>query len=231
MLTYHDLLASTAIRVNALDATTPVQMQIAYETRPLTDEMFDSSIMPMNAIRDAIIECEGKLANTIALSANHTLRAYLQSFTNVLNSGEILPDVDINGVPIIGNFGACYDASDNSIMLTRKSVPYVQNILRSPLNYIVPLYHYALDVNRIIHTATTFAFLECCVYSAEDQTRKFDANEPILLPDSLAEVYINGALALLIRDDEWLGQATQYANYFSAFLATLPPATGEQQAA
>lgn len=230
MLKYHDLLAATAIRTNSLIGTTPVAMQIAYSTRPLTDEMFDGSIVPMNAIRDAIIECEGKLANTIALSSNRTLRAYLQSFTNTLTSGDFLPDADINGTPIIGNFGACYDASNNSQMLTRKSVPYVQTILQSPLNYLVPLYHYALDVNRIIHT-TALAFLECCVYSAEEQTRQFDANEALLLPDSLAEVYINGAMALLIRDDEWLTQATQYANYFSAFLATLPPAVTEQQAA
>jgi hypothetical protein len=230
LLTYHDLLASTAIRVNALVGTDPVELQITYSTRPLTDELFDSSIFSFNAIRDAIIQVEGRLANTIARSNDHSLRAYLASFTNPLATGAVLPSLDINGTPIIGNFGACVDASDNTLMLTRKPVPYVQTILRSPLNYLISLYHYALDTNRVIHTSALI-LLECCVYSASAQTEAFDANLPILLPDSLAEAYINGAMALLVRDDEFTAQASQYANYFGTTLAAIPAATGEEQAA
>jgi len=230
VLRYHDLLAATALRVNALVGTDPVELQVTYETRPLTNEMFDSSIVPMNAIRDALIEAEGKLANAIARSSDHSLRAYLASFTSPLAAGDFLPSLDINGVPIVGNFGACIDAGDSTIMLTRKSVPYVQTILRSPLNYLVPLYHYALDVNRIIHTST-LAILECCAYSALAQTDAFNANAQILLPDSLAEAYINGAMALLVRDDEFVAQARTYAEYFISVLAGIPPAVGDQQAA
>src|SRR5258705_13063283 len=230
MLHYHDLLAAVAIRVNALVGTDPVELQITYETRPLTNELFDSSIFNFNAIRDSLIDTEGKLANTIARSNDRTLRAYLASFTSPLATGVALPSLDTNGTPIIGNFGACYDGADNSIMLTRKMVPYVQAILRSPLNYLVPLYHYALDTNRILHTVTS-AVLECCVYSASAQMDLFDANQPILLPDSLAEAYINGAMALLVRDDEFVQQSTQYANFFTTTLAAIPAAVGEEQAA
>ncbi len=234
-LTYHDLLAAVAIRVNALGsdinpATDPVELQQIYSQRPLINEVFGSSIFSMNSIRDAIVDTEAKLATAIARSADRSLRAYLASFTNPLSSGTFLPSLDINGVTIVGNFGACYDAADNSIMLTRKSVPYVQTILRSPLNYIVPLYHYALDVNRIIHTAD-LAILECCAYSASAQTDAFDGNQEILLPDALAEGYISGSMAGLVRDDEFIAQATQYANYFATILNSIPPAIGEEQAA
>ena len=235
MLTYHTLAAATALRINALGsdlnpATDPVELQQVYSQRPLIDELFGSSVFPFNSVRDSLIACEGKMANAIGHSLDKSLRAFLRSFTLPLNTGAELPSQDVNGVPIVGNFGACYDAADNTIMLTRKTVPFVQTILRSPLNYIVPLYHYALAVNRIIHT-TDQVFLECCAYSAEAQTDAFDANQEILLPDYLFEVYINGSIALLVRDDEFVQQATQAAQYFTTFLNSLPPAVGEQQAA
>jgi len=235
VLTYHDLAAMVGLKINALGsdlnpATDPVELQQVYSQRPLTDEVFGSSIFPFNAIRDALIEAEGKMASAIARSADKSLRAYLKGFTSPLATGADLPSLDINGVPIIGNFGACYDAADNTIMLTRKSVPYIQTILRSPLNYIVPLYHYALDTNRILHT-TDLAVLECCSYSAAAQTDAFDSMSEILLPDALAGDYVNGAGAILVRDDEFLAQSGRFAEYFTTFLNSIPPAIGEQQAA
>jgi hypothetical protein len=69
------------------------------------------------------------------------------------------------------------------------------------------------------------------VYSASDQTAAFDRDDPILLPDSLAEAYVNGAGASLCRDDEFLQQAQLFAQFFSTALAAIPPATMEQTAA
>lgn len=225
-LHYHDLLAAVALRVNALDATTPVQMQVAYETRPLTNEMFDSSIVPMNAIRDAIIQTEGKMAQTVALSGNRTLRAYLRALSTAQASGLPLP-IAATSKPVIGNLGAVLDASDGTVC-TPQPVAVVRNRLLAPLLYLAPAYYFALDGATLLHTRTTVQ-LECCVYDGVDRTAAFDANEVILFPDSLAEVYISGAIALLVRDDEFLAQATQYGGYFTTFLATLPPATMEAQ--
>ena len=84
-LTFHDICARVAIRVNALgnnglwNATTAAGLQTVYEQRPLIDEMFGSSIFSFNAIRDAIIDCEGKIAEAVAQSNNRTLRAYLRA--------------------------------------------------------------------------------------------------------------------------------------------------------
>ena len=149
MLTYHDILAAVAVRVNALgnvdlpewNPTSPAGLQVVYQQRPLIDEMFGSSIFPMNAMRDAIIETEGKIAQTVGLSGNHVLRAYIKSQTAPLASGVDLPNADALAAPIIGNFGAVFDGSDQTKMLTRKPVAYVQNILNAPGIYLVPLYH------------------------------------------------------------------------------------------
>jgi len=229
MLTYHDIAAAVAIRINALVGSDPVELQVTYTTRPLTDELFDSSIFPFGAVRDSILECEGKMAQAIALSSNRSLRGYLRGLSVGLASGAALPKVDAANVPAIGNFGAVLDGTD-STPCTPKTIPEVRGYLQSPLLYIVPMYHFAIDGATIIHTRTTVK-MECCVYSAVTQTTAFDANGPILLPDSLAEAYINGAMALLVRDDEFTSQATQYANYFGTFLASVPPATMEGVAA
>lgn len=227
MITYHDLCALTALRVNALVGTDPVALQVTYSTRPLIDELFDSSIVPFNAIRDCLIEAEGKLARAIGLSADRNLRSYLRGVTAALTNGSALPTT-ANDKPIIGNFGAVFD--QDGVTMTRQPVALVRNRLLSPALYLAPAYYYALDSATVLHTRTTIT-MECCVYSASDQTAAFDRNDPILLPDALAEAYVNGAGALLCRDDEFLQQGQLFAQYFNTTLAAIPPVTVEQQAA
>ena len=227
--TYHDIAAAVGLRVNALVGTDLVELQVTYSQRPLTDEVFDSSIYPFGAVRDAILNAEQKLAEAIAFSADRTLRAYLRSETAALTSGADLPSLDSASDPIIGNFGAVLDGSDQTKVLTRMPVAVVRNRLLAPGIYLVPAYQYALASGQIIHTRTT-VILECCVYNAATQANLFDADEDILLPDTLAEAYINGALAMLVRDDENTQQASIFAGYFAAELAAIPKAAMEQQA-
>ena len=228
MLSYHDLLAKTAITINALVGTDPVELQVTYSTRPLIDELFDSSIFPMNAIRDALIEAEGRLARAISFSADHSLRSYLRGVSAALASGVALPKVDSASVPVIGNYGAVYD--QGGVLMTRQPLAIVRNRLLAPALYLAPAYYYALDGATILHTRTTVT-MECCVYSASAQTAAFDADGPILLPDAWAEAYVNGACVLLVRDDEFTTQAQLFAQYFATSLASIPPAPMEAIAA
>jgi len=225
---YHDIAAAVALRINALVGTDPVELQTTYSTRPLTDELFDSSIIPFNSVRDSIVQCEGKIAQVVSLSANRTLRAYLRELSDPTVSGDPVP-TGIAGAPIIGNFGAVLDADDGTVC-TPQPVPVVRNRLLAPNIYLVPAYYFAIDGATVIHTRTWVQF-ECCVYDAATQTAAFDRNGVILFPDSLAEAYINGAMALLVRDDEFVTQSQLYAQFFTTFLGTLPPATMESQAA
>lgn len=83
-LSYHDILAAVSVRCNALDGTDPADLQVTYSSRPLIDEVFQSSIFPLNAIRDAIIATEGKIAEAVAQSNNRTLRSYLRALSDPL---------------------------------------------------------------------------------------------------------------------------------------------------
>lgn len=235
MLSYHDICAAVAIRINALgnvdipewNATSPAGLQVVYSQRPLIDEMFGSSIFSFGAIRDAIIEAEGKLAIAIALSDNRSQRAYLSSTTAALASGDAIPSLDVNDSPIVGNFGEVRD--QDGVVMTRMPVPVLRNRLLTSGVYLVNPHYFAVAGNTILHTATIVT-LECCVYNAVVQTQRFDADEQMLLSDALAEAIICGACALLMRDDEFAQQAQQWAAYFTTTLANYPPAKMEQAA-
>lgn len=229
-LSYHDIAAAVAISINALEGTDPVELQITYSTRPLTNELFDSSIFPFDAIRDRIIETEGRLAQQVGKSTDRVLRSYIGSQTTPLASGTELPTLDENGAPIIGNFGACVDADNPLITCTPQPLPVVRRRNLAPALWLLQGAMFALDGTRIFHSQTN-VILECCVYSASAQTAAFDADETILFPDTMAVDYVTGALALLVRDDEWLQQATQYAQYYLATLNALPAGVMEGQPA
>lgn len=225
----HDLLADAAIRINALSGTDPVELQETYSSRPLTDEMFQSSIFPMAAIISALVLAQGKLVEAIALSDKRSQLAYFTSLSLALPTNSALPSTDASGNSIIGNFGACLDAVTLK-PLTRKPVAFVQNILKSPNNYLVTLDYYSLASGYIQHLHDNVK-LQCFVYNANNQTSQYNFNEPFLLADALAEAVICGACAMLVRDDEFNEQAARWAGYFAAELANYPPSVMEEQAA
>lgn len=227
-LTYFDIMAAVAIRINALDGSDPAELQDIYSQRPLTNEMFQSTVFPFNAIRDAIIEAEGKLCQAIGKSADRLLRGYIGSQTDELASGDELPTLDENGVNIIGDFGAVIDADDPKILCTRMPLPVVRRRNQAPALYLLDGAMFALDGTRIIHTQENVV-LECCIYDATTQSEAFDQGSTILLPDSLADGYINGALAMLVRDDEFMDQSGRFATYFATTLAGIPAAQMEGQ--
>lgn len=227
-LTYHDILANVAVRVNALDGSDPAALQETYSTRPLTNELFQSSIFPFDAIRDAIILTEARIAQAVGKSADRVLRSYIGSQTVALASGEEFPTLDENGVNIVGDFGAVIDSTNPEILCTRMPLPVVRRRNLAPSLYLLQGAMYALDGTRIIHTQTE-VILECCIYDAETQTEAFNGDETILFPDSLADLYVEGAVGLLMRDDEFTDQAGRYAAYFASGIASVPAAQMEAQ--
>jgi hypothetical protein len=205
-------------------------LEEVYSTRPLTEDLFDSSIFPFSAIVASLIYAEQKLAEAIGFSNNKTLRAYLRAFSGPLTSGSGFSGTDNVGNPTVGNFGAVLDGSDTTQALTRKPVAFVQNILRSPNNYLVGLYYYALDGATILHTRDTVV-MECCIYNSATQLVKYEFNQNMLFPDWLAESIVCGAVAFLCRDDEFLEQGARYAQIFATTLAKLADSVGEEMAA
>lgn len=227
-LTYHDIMAPVAIRVNALDGSDPAALQETYSTRPLTNALFQSTIFSFDTIRDSIIQTEGRIAQVVGKSADRVLRSYIGSQTVALASGDELPTLDENGVNIVGEFGAVIDATDPKILCTRMPLPVVRRRNQAPNLYLLEGAMYAMDGTRIIHTQEN-VFLECCVYDGAVQTAAFNGDETILFPDSLADLYIEGALGLLMRDDEFTDQAGRWATYFATGVAMIPAAQMEAQ--
>lgn len=225
----HDIIAAVAIRINALVGTDPVELQVTYSTRPLTDELFQSSIFPFNAIRDSCVQAQGRLAQAIGLSGDRVLRAYLRGTSAALAPYAELPSADAAGTPFIGNFGGAFDADDNT-PLTRMPVAVVRNRLLAPLLYLAPAYQFALTPDQFLHTRTT-ARLYGCVWDADAQTSIYNQDGDFTLADSLVEAVICGACAMLMRDDEWVEQSGRWATYFQTTLTSIPPALVEAEAA
>jgi|SRR5215831_12569453 len=215
--TYHDIAAAAALRINALSGTDPSELEVTYAKRPLVAADFDSSIIPFGAIKDTILNAEQRLATAIADTGNHPWRANLISQTAPLFSGADMPANDVNGKSIIGIYGAVLDGENPTLICTEPDFQPVETIRRWQLNtglWIMPLYAYSMDGNGIIHTRNT-VIVQCCVYDYATQAAAFDADQNILLPDVLAPAYIAGAVAGLVRDDEFMAQAQLYAQYFT----------------
>ena len=217
---YHDILAATALRINGLVGTDPVALETTYSSRPLVVSDFQSSIFPMSAIRDAILNAEQRLATAIADTGNHPWRSNILSETALLASGSLMPAVDVNGVSIIGIYGSVLDGADTTIVCTEQPMEVLRRRQLAPSLWIVPAYNYKMDGNGIVHTRTSVK-VQVCVYDYQAQQAAFDANDDMLLPDTLAEALICGGVAGLVRDDEFMQQAAHYAQYFTATEQTI----------
>lgn len=218
---YDILTRNVAVRINALtDATDPAALETAYVITPLTaTDVQESSIFPFSAIQDSILLAEQKLAQTIAETKDHAWRAKLISQTDTLASNATLPAEDENGLSIIGLYGDVFDSTDETV-LSEQPLEVIRRRLRTPALWKIPVFHYAMTGDSIVHTRTLVR-IEVCVWDYLNQQAAIEANDDMLLPDVLEEAIICGAIAMLCRDDEWLTQAGVYATYFTDTLAAI----------
>jgi hypothetical protein len=215
---YNILVRNVAVRINALTgATQPAALEAAYAVTPLTaGDVQESSIFPFSAIQDAVLLSEQKLAQTIAENQDHAWRAKLISQTDELANNATLPAFDENGLSVIGLYGDVFD-STNERVLSEQPVEVIQRRLATPALWKIPVYHFAMTGDSIVHTRTNVR-IEVCVWDYLNQQAAIEANDDMLLPDVLEEAVICGATAMLCRDDEWLTQAAVYATYFTETL-------------
>lgn len=213
--TYHSIAAAVGLRCNALSGTDPVELQQVYSQRPLTDEMFDSSIFPFGAIRDTILNAEQRLVLSIANSDDPFWRAEIGSKTDPLANGDVVPDLDENGVTIVGAYGAVLDSADQTKVCSKMDVELLRMRDLAPNLWVMPQYNYTFVGDVVLHTRP-LVVVQVCVYDFLAQQNAFDADDTILLPDALVPAYIAGAMAGLVRDDEFIQQSSLYAQYFAS---------------
>lgn len=205
---YQTILAAVALRINALVGATVAALETTYTTSPLTSANFQSTIFPFTAIKGAVLNAEEKLAQRIANNADDPLRQYMANVTANLASPSTLPSLSTDSKPIIGIWGAVRDAS-SGIVCSQMPLDLVRR-RSSATTMVLPVWWFNITGGRIEHTRTNVV-IECCVYSRTDQLAIFDADGDILLADALEPDYISEALAILVRDDEFMEQAKLYA--------------------
>jgi hypothetical protein len=217
---YSILIRNVAVRINALTgATLPAELETAFTATMNAANVQESAVFPFSAIRDAVLLSEQKLAQTIAETRDHAWRAKLISQTDTLASNATLPAFDENGLSIIGVYGDVFDSTDETV-LSEQPLETIRRRLRTPALWKIPVYHYAMAGDSIVHTRTLVR-IEVCVWDYLNQQSAIENNDDMLLPDVLEEAIICGAITMLVRDDEWLAQGSQYASYFTESLAAI----------
>jgi hypothetical protein len=230
---YNIIERQVALRINAILGTQQTDLQTNYAVTPLTTAQYNSTIFIQQSVRDAMLNTEGRLCDAIASTGNHPLRAYLISQTAPLANQAELPNLDVNNEQIIGVWGSVQDSADG-LVCRQMSLAQIQRKNRSNLSgrQVIPVYWFFMDDLRVFHTRASVT-AQVCVYSRTIQAAAIATNGPMLLPDTQADPLVNGTVSLLVRDDEFMQQASLYRGYFmeaeqgirQGLSSTIPKAT------
>lgn len=220
-LNYHDCLASAALRISALIGTDKSALETTFLVRPLTDANFQSTVFSFTSIKYSLRMAEEKLVRAIAAS-NDPMRDYIASTTAALANQAALPSLDINSKQIVGVWGDVHDASDGKPCRLNK-LENIQRIIDNAGNrYLISEYFYNRTRQRIYHTRTGVK-IDCCFYDGDAQTTAINNNTAVLLPFATEEAYVNGTVAMLVRDDEFSNQSKEYRANFQSTLESFEP--------
>lgn len=219
---YHDTLAQVAVRINAMRGTLAADLQTTYLIRPLTSANFKSSVFPFDACLDALLTAEQKLVEAIAWTAGHPWRNFIGTETDLLANRDRLPTLAASpaSAKIVGVWGAVKNSADGRIC-TDQPIETIERRNANPSTFWTqPAYYFRIVGDRIYHTRS-FVVIDCCYYNRAVQKNQALLNGVPLLPDTLDEAYMCGALSYLVRDDEFVAQAAGFRAYFNEVLATI----------
>lgn len=220
-LTYHSIIADSALRISALIGVESAALNTTFLTRPLTQANFQSTVFPFAAVKTALQMAEGKLARAIA-NSNSPMRDYLASTTAALVHKAALPSTDTAGKQIIGVWGDVHDASDGKPCRLNKLENIQRIVDNAGSRYLLSSYFYNMTRQRIYHTRTS-VIVDCCIYDGAIQQTAIDNDSAVLLPFATEEAYVNGTVAMFVRDDEFAVQAATYRASFQDTLDSFVP--------
>lgn len=219
--TYHDIVSDSALRISALIGVQSVALNTTFLTRPLTQANFQSTVFPFEPVKTAVQMCEGKLVRAIA-NSNDPLRDYLASTTAALAHKAALPSLDVNSKQIVGVWGDVHD-STNGKPCRPNTLANIQRIVdNAGSRYLLQSYFFNRTRQRIYHTRTN-VIIDCCFYDGAAQKTAIDNDSAVLLPVALKEAYVNGTVAMFVRDDEFVLQSKEYRTNFQNALDSFAP--------
>lgn len=215
--TYNMALRQLGLKTNSIVGTQSTDMESTYATSPLTSANFNSTIYTFLFLKEQILNAQEGLLLAIALTEKHPWREFVgPSSVNNLSSGDRVTTTAANGAQRVGAWGAVRDTSDSK-PCTRKSLRQVQDRIDNPNTlWIMPVYWFAQDGDRIRHTRTTVN-LDVCTYTRPDAAA-LSLTSNILLPDILGPAIVDGAVMMCFRDDENLVQAGRSGELYAAWL-------------
>lgn len=212
--TYQQILHSVALRSNALVGSQAGPLNTTYLVSPLTASNFKSADFPFESYRDSIIQAEGDFVAAVSFAGEHPWRDSIRGLTSAIATNGLLPKLDSNSKPIVGTWGAIYDAVDNTPLVEMPIDVITRRNRNANTNYVTPVYYYKINGNLIHHTRTsTNVILECCIYLRDDQVTAYNANGNMLLPDLAESGIIARALSYIFRDGAYTAQAATWRQY------------------
>ena len=218
---YESILRESALRINAIAGSVPSTLESNYTTSPLTSTQVVSSIFPLDAITDAILDVEGRLAWAIADCRQHPWRQFFSDAIVDLPNFSTLPAVAFGGSAILGAWGEVREAGSGTVC-SEMPLDQVRRAasLRDAGFLTVQPFWFNITGGELMHTMDLVDIV-VCIYKRDTQAAVLAGGGNILLPDSLVQAYIAGTVATLVRDDEFTGQAAMYANYFQNALENI----------
>lgn len=223
MTSYNTLLRQLALTTNSFgDATTPLQLNTAYNTTPLSEGNFTaqtgSSVFTFRFLLDKLLNAQEGLFYALASTAINPLRGFIETQTAALTYGaQIL--VNAAGLPVVGAYGTVRDA-ENGQPLTLNEIEDIRSRLLNPGGmFKLDVYQYALIGDRVFPTRDEVV-VDVCAYERPDADT-LDLEADILLPDLLGPPVVQGAIAECYRDDEYMAQAAQAAQLYQAWIQAL----------
>jgi hypothetical protein len=196
-VSYQTVLRQIALGAGMLRGESTPGLQTSYEDTTLNQwDLIPDGKYPLSALTDALLDAESALANAIADTGGHPWRSYLLSFTAAITSGDVIPAVDGDSNPIIGILGSVCDGEDTSLVCTEQPIEVIRRWERTSSYWKQQFYYFKIAVDSIIHTRSS-VLIQCCIYNRETQQTALEANNDMLLPDSLVPAIVSGALAFL----------------------------------
>lgn len=224
---YKIIQRQVALRVNAIVGVTAAQMEAAYITSPLTSSVMTSPIFPFSSLNDAVLAAEGRFVHAIA-NSSHPYRRYLRGISAAQSNETAMPTATVTSQPVVGIPGVIYDSSDGTPCTPRPLPEIIRRTRNAGSFFRGEAYHYNITGETLYHTRNQVV-VEVCTYNEAGQRAALAANGDILLPDEMVEAYIDEALRILFRDDEFAAQGAQFGAIADQWFETFKTA-GRQAA-
>lgn len=209
---YKNICNAVILRAGLLSDGSPADRETAYSDADIEGKM-DSVEVPYSALRQDVLSAEKELAELIANSNNSLYKAALSSRSELLASGDSVPEVDENGLPFIGSISSVYDSATNRPLTEapKQEIYRFQSIETTRSFFTVPVYYYAFDGDAVITTVPGF-YIRGSVWDADARETAFDALGESPLPLSMENLWICKVLANFTQEGWFMTEAQVYAN-------------------